>query len=101
MHHLNSALTTAYLYAASRAQKMRSDQGMSTIEYAFGSLAAAALAGVLYLVVSGAPAPEGIPALVAACQAAGWQVVLFSTPTGIRFIDPAELERLTGARAAA
>ena len=53
MHHLNSALTTAYLYAASRAQKMRSDQGMSTIEYAFGSLAAAALAGVLYLVVNG------------------------------------------------
>ena len=52
--------------------------------------------GVLYLVVSGAPAPEGIPALVAACQAAGWQVVVFSTPTGIRFIDPAELERLTG-----
>lgn len=34
MRHLNSALTTAYLYAASRAQKMRSDQGMSTIEYA-------------------------------------------------------------------
>ena len=33
MQHLNSALTTAYLYAASRAQKMRSDQGMSTIEY--------------------------------------------------------------------
>ncbi|MCG7292777.1 MULTISPECIES: DUF4244 domain-containing protein [Corynebacterium] len=32
---------------------MRSDQGMSTIEYAFGSLAAAALAGVLYLVVNG------------------------------------------------
>ncbi len=52
--------------------------------------------GVLYLVVSGAPAPEGIAALVAACQAAGWQVVVFSTPTGIRFIDPAELERLTG-----
>jgi hypothetical protein len=52
--------------------------------------------GVLYLVVSGAPAPEGIPALVAACQAAGWRVVVFSTPAGIRFIDPAELERLTG-----
>jgi hypothetical protein len=30
--------------------------------------------GVLYLVVSGAPAPEGIPALAAACQAAGWRV---------------------------
>ena len=51
--------------------------------------------GVLYLVVSGAPAPEGIPALVAACQTAGWRVVVYSTPTGIRFIDPAELERLT------
>ena len=51
---------------------------------------------MLYLVVSGAPAPEGIPALVAACQAAGWQVVVFSTPTGIRFIDPAQLEQLTG-----
>src|SRR5579871_5041998 len=51
---------------------------------------------VLYLVVSGAPAPEGIPALVAACQAAGWRVVVFSTPTGTRFVDPVELERLTG-----
>ena len=51
---------------------------------------------VLYLVVSGAPAPEGIPALVAACQAAGWRVVVFSTPAGTRFIDPAELEKLTG-----
>jgi hypothetical protein len=46
--------------------------------------------------VSGAPAPEGIPALVTACQAAGWRVVVFSTPNGLRFIDPAELERLTG-----
>ena len=46
---------------------------------------------VLYLVVSGAPAPEGVPALVMACQAAGWRVVVFSTPTGIRFVDPAEL----------
>ena len=53
MRYLNSALTATYLYAASRAQKMRSEQGMSTIEYAFGSLAAAALAGVLYLVVNG------------------------------------------------
>ncbi len=34
-------------------QKLRDDSGMSTIEYAFGSLAAAALAGVLYIVVNG------------------------------------------------
>ena len=30
---------------------------------------------VLYLVISGAPAPEGVPALISACQAAGWRVV--------------------------
>jgi hypothetical protein len=42
------------------------------------------------------PAPEGVPALIAACQVAGWRVVVFSTPTGIRFVDPAELEQLTG-----
>lgn len=51
---------------------------------------------VLYLVVSGAPAPEGIPALTELCQAAGWRVVVFSTPDGTRFIDSGELERLTG-----
>jgi phosphopantothenoylcysteine synthetase/decarboxylase len=51
---------------------------------------------VLYLVVSGAPAPEGVPALVERCQAAGWRVVVFSTPIGTRFIDPAEVEGLTG-----
>jgi phosphopantothenoylcysteine synthetase/decarboxylase len=53
-------------------------------------------AGVLYLVVSGTPAPEGIPVPVAACQAAGWRVVVFSTSTGTRFIDLAEIEQLTG-----
>lgn len=51
---------------------------------------------VLYLVVSGAPAPESVTALVAACQAAGWRVVVFSTPTGTRFVDAVELERMTG-----
>jgi phosphopantothenoylcysteine synthetase/decarboxylase len=51
---------------------------------------------MLYLVLSGAPAPEGITALVRACQADGWQVAVFSTPAGTRFADSAELERLTG-----
>ena len=51
---------------------------------------------VLYLVISGAPAPEGMPALITACQAAGWRVVVFSTPIGTRFVDPAQLEQLTG-----
>jgi phosphopantothenoylcysteine synthetase/decarboxylase len=52
--------------------------------------------GVLYLVISGAPAPEGVPELVAQCQAAGWRVLVFSTPLGTRFADLAALERLTG-----
>lgn len=51
---------------------------------------------VLYLVTSGAPAPEGIPALVEACHEAGWRVVVFSTPMGTKFIDCHVLERLTG-----
>jgi phosphopantothenoylcysteine synthetase/decarboxylase len=51
--------------------------------------------GVLYLVISAAPAPEGIPVLIGALQAAGWRVVVFSTPMGTRFADLAELERLT------
>jgi len=53
-------------------------------------------ASTLYLVVSGAPAPEGIPALITACQESGWRVVVFSTPLGVGFVDPTELERLTG-----
>ena len=52
-------------------------------------------AGVLYLVVSGAPAPEGLPALVKLCQAAGWRVQIFSTPHGIMFLDHGELEQIT------
>jgi hypothetical protein len=51
---------------------------------------------VLYLVVSGAPAPEGIPRLIECCQTAGWRVLVFSTPMGIRFFDSETLERLTG-----
>ena len=54
------------------------------------------LRNVLYLVISAASAPEGVLALVDACQAAGWRVVIFSTPAGTRFVDSGELERLTG-----
>ena len=51
---------------------------------------------MLYLVISGAPAPEGIPGLIGMLHAAGWRVVVFSTPFGTRFADAGELERLTG-----
>lgn len=51
---------------------------------------------VLYLVTSGAPAPEGIPELVALCQQDGWRVLVFATPHGARFLDLPALEQLTG-----
>ena len=51
---------------------------------------------VLYLVISGAPAPEGLPSLVTLLQKSGWRVVVFSTPAGTWFADLDELEQLTG-----
>ena len=51
---------------------------------------------MLYLVVSGAPASEGLPSLVSLIQKSRWQVIVFSTPTGTRFADLDELEHLTG-----
>jgi phosphopantothenoylcysteine synthetase/decarboxylase len=53
-------------------------------------------AHVVYLVISGAPAPEGIPELVSMLQAAAWRVVVFATPLGTRFVDTGQLEILTG-----
>lgn len=53
MHTFTNAYLTARFRAADALAKLREEKGMSTIEYAFGSLAAAALAGVLYLVVNG------------------------------------------------
>jgi hypothetical protein len=40
------------------------DSGMSTAEYAVGTIAAAAFAAVLYVVVTGAPVVSGLAALV-------------------------------------
>lgn len=51
---------------------------------------------VLYLVVSGAPAPEGIPSLIGMLHDCGWRVAVFSTPSGTRFADLAGIEDLTG-----
>jgi hypothetical protein len=48
---------------------------------------------VLYLVISGAPAPEGLPSLVTLIQRSGWRVVVFSIPMGTRFADLDELKR--------
>jgi phosphopantothenoylcysteine synthetase/decarboxylase len=51
---------------------------------------------VLHLVISGAPAPEGLGALVELCRGEGWQVAVFSTPAGLAFADVPDLEALTG-----
>ena len=51
---------------------------------------------VLYLVTSGAPAPEGIRELVTLCHQGGWRVLIFATPLGARFLDLAAVEQLTG-----
>jgi hypothetical protein len=56
----------------------------------------AAPGGVLYLAISGAPAPEGVPGLIRLFHARGWRVAVFSTPMGSRFADYGELEQLTG-----
>lgn len=54
------------------------------------------MAKTLYLVMSGAPAPEGLPALVRLFQSDDWTVRCLSTPTGQRFHDADELAALTG-----
>src|SRR5690606_7937501 len=50
----------------------------------------------LYLVVSGALAPEGVPELVELLQDDGWKIAVLSTPDGTRFHRPDRLAELTG-----
>ncbi|MCQ4616735.1 DUF4244 domain-containing protein [Corynebacterium sp. CCUG 18816] len=44
--------------------KLANDDGLSTIEYAFGTLAAAALAGVLYMVVTSNGVSDAIEGVI-------------------------------------
>lgn len=44
--------------------QLTNDHGMSTIEYAMGSLAAAALAAVLYLVINSGGVTEAFEAII-------------------------------------
>lgn len=48
----------------SRSALVSNDAGMSTIEYAMGSLAAAALAGVLYAVIQGGAVVDAIEGII-------------------------------------
>ena len=54
---------------------------------------------VLYLVVCGAPPAQrspGVPEFVADCQKIGWDVCVVPTRMGRRFLDTAQLAKLTG-----
>ncbi|GAB3077781.1 DUF4244 domain-containing protein [Corynebacterium aquatimens] len=63
--YLNVHLSAALEKARSRAvATLANDRGMSTIEYAMGSLAAAALAAVLYLVVNGSGVVSAIEGII-------------------------------------
>nr|WP_311198346.1 DUF4244 domain-containing protein [Corynebacterium sp. p3-SID1194] len=61
---INAFLTRLYIKAAARAAALRRDDGMSTIEYAMGSLAAAALAAVLYMVIKGDGVVDAIEGII-------------------------------------
>ncbi|MEO3805476.1 flavoprotein [Nonomuraea sp. B1E8] len=52
--------------------------------------------GVLYVIACAAPAAADLHHLVPMAQAAGWRVHVVTTPMGERFLNVAELERLTG-----
>ena len=47
-----------------RRLRLGGDDGMSTVEYAIGTIAAAAFAAVLYVVISGQPVVDALTQLV-------------------------------------
>lgn len=55
-----------------RRARFDSDDGMSTVEYAIGTVAAAAFAAVLYVVISGQPVVDALTQLVQRALTAGF-----------------------------
>jgi phosphopantothenoylcysteine synthetase/decarboxylase len=55
-------------------------------------------AGVLYVIVCGAPAASSVDEFIRLAQDAGWLIRVIATPMGERFIDAARLAALTGDR---
>jgi Flavoprotein len=51
---------------------------------------------VLYVVACGAPPAGQLPSLVGFAQEQGWDVCVIATPDGMKFLDVAGLEDLTG-----
>lgn len=51
---------------------------------------------VLYVIACAAPPSREVGALVRLAQGRGWDVCVLATPSAVRFMDVAALERLTG-----
>ncbi|GAA4835166.1 hypothetical protein GCM10023201_24520 [Actinomycetospora corticicola] len=56
--------TTVALLTARCTAVMRSDDGMSTVEYAVGLVAAAAFAGLLIVIINGAGVLDALTGLI-------------------------------------
>ena len=61
---MNLVHAAAARIITSMQAKLSNDDGLSTIEYAFGTLAAAALAGVLYMVVTSNGVSDAIEGVI-------------------------------------
>lgn len=57
-------LNAAFTYQVRLREKLSDDAGLSTIEYAMGTLAAAALAAVLYAVVNSSAVSSAIQGII-------------------------------------
>lgn len=64
MNTHNNSAHKALVVLIQKASVVRNEKGMSTIEYAMGSLAAAALAAVLYLVINGGAVVDAIEGII-------------------------------------
>ncbi|WCZ31668.1 DUF4244 domain-containing protein [Corynebacterium massiliense] len=53
-----------YVRLRQKMMELNNDDGMSTIEYAMGSLAAAALAAVLYVVINSGGVSDAIESII-------------------------------------
>jgi phosphopantothenoylcysteine synthetase/decarboxylase len=53
-------------------------------------------AGVVYVIVCGAPPASEVGTLIKQAQTSGWDVCVIATPSAIGFIDRPALEELTG-----
>ena len=64
MNSHNNLASKALAGLVRKASVVNNQKGMSTIEYAMGSLAAAALAAVLYLVINGGAVVDAIGGII-------------------------------------